>query len=241
MISYNTATIAFGAFSKTISSFEVTAAITTPYDNFADPDVMAFKKITPFNVTVCSFIGSQGTWKLLYNGSCHSVSKCFACKNIYTPNLWHISSGSGAATDGASVCQSEYGSDFTFGTPMNAHFNSLLSGLVPPDGAWINLYYDAFTDEYSHRAKRSTECGGTNQWACTSEDSHFQSWICSLPLISLFGCREPYCHEGITRVKIGNSYVCKCPTNHRLKRGLFDQDKGACALAAVVQQALTDE
>ena len=241
MISYNTVTRAFGAFSKTISSFEVTAAITTPYDNFADPDVMVFEKITPFNVTVCSFISSQGTWKLSYNDSCRSVSKRYACNNIYSPNIWHISSGSGVVTNGASVCQSEFGSDFAFGTPMNAHSNSLLSGLVPSGGAWINLYYDAFTDEYSHRAKRSTECGGANQRACTSEDSYFQSWICSLPVVSLFGCREPYCHDGITRVKMDNVYICKCPTNHRLKRGLYDQDKGACALVTVVQRPLTGE
>ena len=242
--SYDTPTRSFGTFSNMISSFEVTAATTVLYDNFADSDVMALEKSNPFNLTVCSFVNDQGSWKLLYNDSCRSVIKHYACNNIYTPNLWRISSGSGNATDGMSVCQSEFGSDFAYNSPSNAHSNSLLSALTPSDGVWINLFYDAFSNDYSHRVKRSTECGGPNQRACTYDDSLFQSWICSLPVITLFACQEPYCQDGLTRVKVFTDrdfFVCKCPTNHRVRRGLHDAVLGACAQANVVQKPLTGE
>ena len=242
MVSYNTATRNFGVFSNMISSFEVTSATTTPYDNFPDSEIMALEnRQNTFNLTVCSLINSQGSWNLLYNDSCLSDSKRYACNNIYTPNLWRISSTAGAISNGIQTCQSQFGSDFTFGTPINSHSNSLLSSVVPSGGVWINLYYDSFRNEYSHRSRRSTDCGGPNQGAC--DDGSSESYICSLPLLSsLFGCREPYCNKGLTRhLVLQGEYICRCSTNLRVRRGIHDAVLGACSAANVVPMALTGE
>ena len=82
MVIYETVTREFRTLANMISSFEVTTATTTLYDNFADADVTTLKKMNSFNLTVCSFVNDQRAWKLLYNDSCRSVSKRYACTNI---------------------------------------------------------------------------------------------------------------------------------------------------------------
>ena len=243
MMNYQTTALSLGKFSKAISSFNVTVATTSHYDNFADTDVIALEKTNPFNLTVCAFVNDQGAWKLLYRDDCHVATKNFACNNIYTPNLWRVTKRSGHSSEGTSVCKSEFGNEYTYGTPSNTHSNSLLSALTPIDGVWINIFYDAFSNSYSHRQRRSTECGGPNQRACTYDDSSFQSWICSLPIVTLFACRDPYCQDGLTRVKIftANSYVCRCPSNHRVRRGLGEATFGACGVSNLAPEALTGE
>ena len=243
MVSYDVATKSFGTFSNIISSFEVTADMTTPYENLDDADVTALQSANPDNLTVCIHVNDQGAWRLLYGDSCRSVTKRYACNNIYSPNLWRISSQSGVIYDGASMCQSEFGSDFTFNTPMNAQSNAILSGLsIPSDGVWINQYYDAFYNDYSYRTRRSTSsCGGVGQRACTYEDSTLQTIIC---IIGFFGCQEPYCDEGLTREIVREEpdfYVCRCPTNLRPRRGVGDLVTGACASGGGVRKPLTGE
>ena len=240
MVTYDEATKSFGTFSDIISSFEVTSDMTTPYENLDDSDVTALRNANPDNLTVCIFVNDQGAWKLLYDDSCRSVMKHYACNNVYSPNLWRISSQSGVIYDGASVCQSEFGSDFTFNAPMNAQSNAVLSGLnIPSDGVWINQYYDAFYNDYSYRTRRSTPCGGVGQRACTYEDSALQTILC---IIQIFGCQEPYCNEGLTREKLPNGiYVCRCPTNLRPRRGVGDLVTGACASGGGIRKPLTGE
>ena len=241
MVSYDVATKSLGTFSNIISSFEVTSDMTTPYENLDDADVTALQSANPDNLTVCMHVNDQGAWRLLYGDSCRTVMKRYACNSIYSSNLWRISSQSGVVYDGASVCQREFGSDFIFNAPMNAQSNAVLSGLnIPSDGVWINQYYDAFYNEYSHRTRRSTSsCGGVDQRACTADDSLLQSFICSLVI---FGCQEPYCQEGLTRVNVfENFYVCKCPTNSRPRRGVGDLVAGACALGGGIRKPLTGE
>ena len=242
MVAYKTTISSLKTFTNMISSFEVTAATTTLYDNFADADVTTLRNMSPFNLTVCSFVDNQGAWKLLYGDSCRSVSKRYICTSIYTPNLWRISAGSGVINDGGSVCQLEFGSDFTFSTPTNAHSNSLLSGLIPSNGVWIDVYYDAFNNEYSHRMKRSTECGGISQKACSATDSTLQTFIC---LISVVACQETYCNDGLTKFPYTTSngvrYLCTCPTNYRVRRDV-NSILGACYAAVnVIEEALTGE
>ena len=242
MVSYDVATKSLGTFSNTISSFEVSSDTTTPYENLDDSDVTALRNANPAadNLTVCIHVNDQGAWKLLYNDSCRSVTKRYACNNIYSPNLWRISSQSGVIYDGASVCQREFGSDFIFNAPMNAQSNAVLSGLsIPSDGVWINQYYDAFYNDYSYRRRRSTPCGGVGQRACTYEDSALQTIIC---IIGFFGCQEPYCDEGLTREKLPNGiFVCRCPTNLRPRRGGGDIVTGACAIGGGIRKPLTGE
>ena len=241
MMNYQSTAKTFGTFANAISSFNVTVATTSLYDNFADTDVIALQKTNPSNLTVCAYVNDQGAWKLLYRDDCHVTTKNFACNNIYTPNLWRVSTRSGHSSEGTSVCKSEFGNEYTYGTPSNTHSNSLLSALTPTSGIWINVFYDAFSNSYSHRQRRSTECGGPNQRACTYDDSLFQSWLCSLP--KLFGCRDPYCQDGLTREKIfgADIYVCRCPSNHRVRRGLEEATFGACGASNLAPEALTGE
>ena len=173
-----------------------------------------------------------------------SLKKHYACSDVHNPNFWKISSASGLMSNGMTVCKSEFGDQFEYSTPLNPHSNSLLSGLVSYEGVWINLFYDAYSNHYSHRVKRSTNCGGVNQRACTYDDSVFQSYICSLPIITLLACKEPYCQEGLTRIKLlAETYICKCPSNHRVKRGISDDVASSSGLCQpqVVTEAPTGE
>ena len=242
---YQTTMKSLGWQSDMISSFEITVATPDLYNNFIEADLNVLKSSDPDNLTVCSFINNQGTWKLEYK-QCLSLKKRYACSDVHNPNFWKISSASGLMSNGMTVCKSEFGDQFEYSTPLNPHSNSLLSGLVPYKGVWINLFYDAYSNHYSHRVKRSTNCGGVNQRACTYDDSVFQSYICSLPIITLFACQEPYCQEGLTRIKLPISYeahICKCPSNHRVKRGISDDVASSSGLCQpqVVTEAPTGE
>ena len=219
----------------------MTASRTVLYDNVSPADKTTLEMADPHNLTICLFVNNQGAWKVQRDDNCRTLTKRYACNNIFSPNLWRLSSASGTPSGGLSVCQSEFGDDYTYGTPRDSHSNSLLSNLAPAGGMWINLYYDAFSNEFSHRrVKRSTDCGGANQRACTYDDSLFDSWICSLPVISLFACRDPYCNEGLTRWHVFNDfYVYKCPTNTRVKRGINDGD--VCEQSNTKKKALTGE
>ena len=242
LVSYQSSTRNFGSFSNKISSINVTAATTVLYDNVAPADKTTLMNADPQNLTICMFVNSQGAWKVRRDDNCRTFTKRYACNNIFSPNLWRLSSARGIASGGLSVCHSEFGDDYTYGTPRDSHSNSLLSNLAPSEGVWINLYYDAFSNEFSHRrVKRHTDCGGVNQRACTFDDSLFDSWICSLPIINLFACRDPYCNEGLTRTQILNTYVCKCPTNLRVKRGGGNGDGNDCEQSNARKKALTGE
>ena len=243
LVSYQSSTRNFGSFSNKISSINVTAARTVLYDNVAAADKATLANADPHNITICLFVNNQGAWKVRRDNNCRTFTKRYACNNIFSPNLWRLSSARGTASGGLAVCQSEFSDDYTYGTPRDSHSNSLLSNLAPAEGIWINLYYDAFSNEFSHRrVKRNTDCGGANQRACTYDDSLFDSWICSLPIISLFACRDPYCNEGLTRMRVFNDfYVCKCPSNLRVKRDGGNSDGEDCERSNTKEKALTGE
>ena len=241
LVSYQSSTRNFGSFSNLISAINVTAARTVLYDNVSPADKTTLEMADPRNLTICLFVNDQGAWKVQRDNHCRTLTKQYACNNVFSPNLWRLSSASGTPSGGLSVCQSEFGDDYTYGTPRDSHSNSLLSNLAPAEGMWINLYYDAFSNEFSHRrVRRSTDCGGANQRACTYADSRLDSWICSLPVISLFACRDPYCNDGLTRTHMYNNfYNCKCPTNMRVKRGINNGD--VCEQSNAKKKALTGE
>lgn len=139
-MSYKFGKRSLATFSDTISFFEVTTARTAaPYDNFADSEIEKLEHSYLTNATICSFINSQGSWKLLYNDICHTTVKHYACNSISSLNLWKVTSGSGIPNNGMSACNSEFGSDFAYGTPSDAHSNSLLSVLCALD--YIDLVH----------------------------------------------------------------------------------------------------
>jgi hypothetical protein len=226
--SYTSPVKDLGSFKNVISSFIVNST-TDHYNAFAQSAKQLLQTL-PKTSTLCTAMNDQGTWSIITDDQCRSQTKPFACSHTANANLWKVTTGSGAPSDGDRLCHVEFGDSYFYTVPKSSQSNAVLSRLISTS-VWLNQIYDPYYNVFTLRQRRSTtSCGGVNQIACREELGYFNFLFC------MFGwCPEAKCDVGLVKHELPSitaqflpDFICRCPPHYRVKRALEDNTLGAC-------------